>query len=127
MAGPIHIKRVYEPPADEDGLRVLVDRLWPRGVSRESGRIERWAKAAAPSDELRRRVHADPAYPDAPASWEAFVRAYAAELEGGEARAAAEELVDLARAGPLTLLYAARSEVRNNAAALRDWMTGRLD
>lgn len=124
MSGPILIKRVYETPADADGLRVLVDRLWPRGVSRQSGRIDQWAKAAAPSNDLRKQVHADP---DSEGSWTGFVSAYARELESGEAHEAAMELIEMARAGPLTLLYAAKSTERNNASALRDWLLARLD
>lgn len=124
MSTAIFIKRIYEPPADEDGYRVLVDRLWPRGVSRASGRIDQWMKAAAPSNALRRRIHAEP---DPDRRWAEFVQAYAVELEGGETREAALELLEIARAGPLTLLYAARDEVRNNASALRDWLLARLD
>ena len=123
----IHVKRVYDPPADDDGLRVLVDRLWPRGVSRESGRIDRWLKAVAPSNALRMAVHGDPAYPGSDQGWAGFVAAYGAELAAGEAHDAALELIDLARAGPVTLLYAAKSPERNNAEALRDWLAARID
>ncbi len=70
------LKRVYEPPAPADGTRILVDRLWPRGIARDKARIELWLKDIAPSDALRRRFHARPA------DWETFVAAYAAELEG---------------------------------------------
>lgn len=127
MTGPVAIKRVYDPPADADGLRVLVDRLWPRGISKDKGRIDRWLKAAAPSDALRRRVHADPDHATSLESWTAFVAAYARELSAGEAAEAAQELLELAQAGPVTLLYAAKSTERNNASALRDWLLARLD
>src|SRR5204863_9253376 len=70
----IRIKRVYKPPDDEDGVRVLVDRLWPRGLSREKARIDLWLKEIAPSNTLRRRFHGNPA------GWENFKTAYYAEL-----------------------------------------------
>jgi uncharacterized protein YeaO (DUF488 family) len=72
---PLRIKRVYKPPDDEDGARALVDRLWPRGLSRERAQIDLWLKDIAPSDALRRRFHGDPT------GWEAFTTAYSAELE----------------------------------------------
>jgi len=113
------LKRVYEPPAPEDGTRILVDRLWPRGIARDKARIDLWLKDIAPSDALRRRFHARPA------DWQRFVAAYAAELEGAAAQAAACELRDRLRRGPVTLLYAARDEGRNNAVALEAWLEGR--
>ena len=113
------LKRVYEPPAPEDGTRILVDRLWPRGIARDKARIDLWLKDIAPSDALRRRFHARPA------DWEAFVVAYGAELEGAAAQAAARDLEDRLRRGPVTLLYAARDEGRNNAVALEAWLEGR--
>ena len=109
------IKRVYEPPAASDGLRVLVDRLWPRGVSKASGRIDLWAKELAPSDKLRREFHAKPE------RWAEFVKAYAKELEASEAQAAAAGLRSHKK-GTITLLYAAKDEERNNAVALLDWL-----
>ena len=109
------IKRVYEPPAAADGLRVLVDRLWPRGVSKASGRIDLWAKELAPSDKLRREFHAKPE------RWAAFVKAYAKELETPEAQAAAAELRSQKKS-TITLLYAAKDEERNNAIVLLDWL-----
>lgn len=108
------VKRVYQPPSPDDGCRVLVDRLWPRGLSKDKARIDHWLKEVAPSHELRRRVHADPD------SWDEFVAAYAAELGREPARGAAERLQKLAAEGPVTLLFAARDEARNNAVALRD-------
>jgi uncharacterized protein YeaO (DUF488 family) len=71
----LSIKRVYQPPGNEDGVRVLVDRLWPRGLSRERAQIDLWLKEIAPSDALRRRYHGDPA------AWEEFKTAYYAELK----------------------------------------------
>ncbi len=107
------IKRIYDAPADEDGFRVLVDRLWPRGISRETARIDLWMKAVAPSDALRRQFHGNPD------GWEAFLAAYAEELQREPARSAAAELRARLRSGAVTLLYAARDEAHNNAEALR--------
>jgi len=108
------VKRVYEPAAASDGLRVLVDRLWPRGIAKEKARIDLWLKDAAPSDALRRLVHADPT------KWQEFVAAYGRELAQEPAKAAGARLRDCLRSQPVTLLYAARDETRNNAVALKD-------
>ena len=108
-----HVKRVYETPAESDGLRVLVDRLWPRGLAKDKARIDLWLKDIAPSDDLRRRFHG------APEKWREFVAAYAKELNGASARAAAETLCEHAGQTPVTLLYAARDEEHNNAVALK--------
>jgi uncharacterized protein YeaO (DUF488 family) len=110
------IKRVYAPPEESDGFRVLVDRLWPRGIAKEKARIDLWLKDVAPSDDLRRRFHGDPS------KWREFVAAYAVELQEAPGRAAAEALRQHAAEGPVTLLYAARDEAHNNAAALLSLM-----
>jgi uncharacterized protein YeaO (DUF488 family) len=112
----LRIKRVYKPPDDEDGLRVLVDRLWPRGLSREKAQIDRWLKEIAPSDALRRRFHGDPG------SWEDFKTAYYTELEREPAQSAVRDLLDRLTREPLTLLFSARDETRNNAVALKEWL-----
>ena len=112
----LRVKRVYERAEPGDGLRVLVDRLWPRGIAREKARVDLWLKDIAPSDALRRRVHGDP---DA---WDSFVAGYAVELTRPAADAAVRELRGHMTAGPVTLLYAARNEVRNNAVALKSWL-----
>jgi uncharacterized protein YeaO (DUF488 family) len=112
----LRIKRVYDPIRDEDGTRVLVDRLWPRGISREKGGIDLWLKDISPSEALRRRFHAKPA------QWSAFRSAYAAELEQEAAQPAIQELRRRLTRGPVTLLYAARDENRNNAVALKMWL-----
>jgi uncharacterized protein YeaO (DUF488 family) len=109
----LRIKRVYHPPDEEDGVRVLVDRLWPRGLSREKAQIDLWLKEIAPSDALRRRFHGDPG------SWEDFKTAYHAELEREPARSAVRDLLDRLTREPVTLLFAARDETRNNAVALK--------
>jgi uncharacterized protein YeaO (DUF488 family) len=112
----LRVKRVYEPPEAADGLRVLVDRLWPRGLSKDKARVDLWLKDVAPSDALRRRVHAG-AVPGA-----AFARAYAEELEREPARSAALGLMAHIAAETVTLLYAARDQERNNAVVLQAWL-----
>jgi uncharacterized protein YeaO (DUF488 family) len=112
----LRIKRVYKPPDDRDGVRVLVDRLWPRGLSREKARIDLWLKEIAPSDALRRRFHDDPG------GWEDFKTAYYAELEGAPAQSAVRDLLERLTREPVTLLFAARDETRNNAVALKEWI-----
>ncbi|MBV8398575.1 MAG: DUF488 family protein [Acetobacteraceae bacterium] len=112
----LRTKRVYQPPDDEDGARVLVDRLWPRGLSRERAQIDLWLKEIAPSNTLRRRFHGDPG------SWEEFKTAYFAELEREPAQSAVRNLLDRLTREPVTLLFAARDETRNNAVALREWL-----
>jgi uncharacterized protein YeaO (DUF488 family) len=112
----VTIKRVYAPAGDDDGARILVDRLWPRGISHERARIDLWLKDIAPSNALRKRFHAKPE------DWDAFCAAYAVELEGGLARAAALQLREYLAAGTVTLLYGARDERHNNAVALLGWL-----
>ena len=114
------LKRVYAPAAPEDGLRVLVDRLWARGLTKEKAHVDLWLKAVAPSDALRRRLHADPR-PSA-ALWDEFCDAYARELAEEPARAAVRELMEKAAQGPVTLLFAAKDETHNNALALKEWL-----
>ena len=116
---PLRIKRVYDPPDTADGVRVLVDRLWPRGLSREGARIDLWLKEIAPSDALRRQFHRDPA------AWGHFKTAYYAELEEDPAESAVHALLDRLTREPVTLLFAARDETRNNAVALKDWLDER--
>ena len=113
------VKRVYERPGAADGTRILVDRLWPRGIAKDTARIDLWLKDIAPSDALRKRFHAKPD------EWDAFCAAYDAELQGPAAQAAAKDLLDRLRKGPVTLLYAARDERRNNAVALKAWLERR--
>ena len=110
------IKRVYEPPSADDGTRILVDRLWPRGVAKDKAKIDLWLKDIAPSDALRKRFHGRPD------EWEAFRSAYAAELEGEVAQNAAKQLMGLRKRGKVTLVFAARNEDRNNAVALKGWL-----
>ncbi len=110
------LKRVYQPPHPGDGTRVLVDRLWPRGVAKDKARIDLWLKDIAPSDALRKRIHGKPD------DWNAFRAAYFVELESTAAKAAARELLDRLRRSPVTLHYAARNEQNNNAVVLKEWL-----
>lgn len=110
------VKRVYAPADAGDGTRILVDRLWPRGITKDKAGIDLWLKEVAPSHALRQRFHGKPD------DWDAFRAAYAVELEGVVAQAAVKALRDLLRKGPVTLLYAARDEARNNAIALKVWL-----
>lgn len=112
----VKIKRIYEEPDPADGKRVLVDRLWPRGISKERALVDWWLKEIAPSDELRRWFGHDPD------RWEVFRLRYRSELEAN--RAVVEELRSLAAKGPVTLLFAAKDEERNNAVVLRDLFEG---
>lgn len=114
----IQIKRVYEPMAPADGYRVLVDRLWPRGLSKSSLKMDIWMKDISPSNELRKQFHHDPD------RWEEFKKRYEGELE--KQPELIEELLRRARAGRLTLLYAAKDETRNNAMALKNYLEGKL-
>lgn len=110
------IKRIYDAPEAIDGMRVLVDRLWPRGITKEKAALDMWLKDVSPSDALRKRVHGDPD------GWRVFLVDYAAELAREPAASAARQLKEMAAKGPVTLLYAARDETHNNAVALRDWL-----
>jgi uncharacterized protein YeaO (DUF488 family) len=113
----VRIKRVYDPPRPEDGLRVLVDRLWPRGLSKEKAKIDQWLKQIAPSDALRKKFHHDPI------RWNEFRSRYFKELD--RQPDAIKQLKGDARRGPVTLLFAARDVDNNNAAALKEYLTKR--
>ena len=112
LADHVRLKRVYEPPSPEDGVRVLVDRLWPRGVRKADAAVERWMKDIAPSTELRRWFGHDPE------RWQEFRRRYKAELRGRSLEL--DELRELARRRPVTLLFGARDEEHNDAVVLRE-------
>jgi uncharacterized protein YeaO (DUF488 family) len=116
-AGDIRLKRAYEQPAAGDGLRILVDRLWPRGLSKAGAAIDRWEKDIAPSTGLRQWFGHEPA------RWEEFRRRYTGELR--EHAALLAELRELACESPITLVYAARDEAHNDAVVLRDALLGR--
>jgi uncharacterized protein YeaO (DUF488 family) len=115
----ISLKRIYEKPADDDGARVLVDRLWPRGMKKEDAALEAWMKELAPSSELRQWFHAHPQ------QWEKFRKNYLKELGTETALAGLQTLHDLeAQHGRLTLLFASKNEQRNNASVLRELVEG---
>lgn len=114
------LKRVYAPIEAGDGLRVLVDRLWPRGLTKQGASVDLWLRDLAPSDAWRKRLHADFGL------WEEFREAYGQALALGPAAGAVIQLLEAAkRAQIATLLFAARDEARNNAVALRDWLIAR--
>lgn len=108
----VRLKRAYEPRADDDGVRVLVDRLWPRGVSKADAAIELWMKEIAPSTQLRKWFGHDPE------RWDEFRLRYEEELRMNDELL--RQLRSLARKGPVTLVYSAHDEVHNDAAVLRD-------
>lgn len=110
----IHLKRAYEAPGAGDGYRVLVDRLWPRGLRREAAQLDDWLKEVSPSDELRHWFHAHPQ------QWDEFRRRYLSELK--QYREQLRMLAQLARTSPLTLVYASRDEKHNNAVVLRQYL-----
>jgi len=114
LARRIRVKRIYRAARVSDGKRILVDRLWPRGVAKDRARLFAWRQEIAPSDDLRLWFHA---HPD---QWEAFVTRYREELaaNGDLAR----ELAGYAEEGVVTLLYASKDEAHNNAAVLRDYL-----
>lgn len=113
----IRIKRVYEPPSRADGARVLVERLWPRGMRKADLLLDAWMKEVAPSPQLRAWYGHDPE------KWPEFRRRYIAELTRTRAWM---PLIDLAARKPLTLLYSARDEEHNSAVLLRDYLRRRL-
>lgn len=110
----IHLKRAYEKPAPDDGLRILVERLWPRGLTKERAAIDVWLKDVAPSPELRRWFNHDPD------KWDEFQKRYRAELR--ENREAVEALREKIGDGPVTFVYAARDEEHNSARLLKDFL-----
>ncbi|WP_374533924.1 DUF488 domain-containing protein [Phenylobacterium sp.] len=112
---PVKIKRIYEPPAQSDGQRILVDRLWPRGMAKAQACIDLWLKDVAPSADLRRW------FGHKPERWAEFQKRYLAELAGNPAL---EELRRLARGKPTTLLYGAKDEIHNQARVLADRLNG---
>lgn len=116
-ADNVRLKRAYEPAAPADGTRILIDRLWPRGVTKAAAGIEQWAKEVAPSTALRKWFGHDPA------RWQDFRRRYAAELR--ERPDELRLLRDRARREPVTLVYSAHDEAHNDAVVLRGILLGR--
>jgi uncharacterized protein YeaO (DUF488 family) len=113
----IRVKRIYEAPAPDDGARVLVDRVWPRGVGKEEADLALWLKDVAPSTALRKWFGHDPA------RWDEFQARYRRELDADQA--AVDELRGLVKKGRVTLLYGARDTEHNQAVALAAYMQGK--
>ncbi len=110
----IRLKRVYEKPAKEDGLRILVERLWPRGFTKQKAKVDLWLKDIAPSTELRKWFGHDPA------KWEQFRKRYEAELK--RKTDSLKLLRQKAKEGTITLVFAARDEKHNNAVVLKRFL-----
>ncbi|MEU3891695.1 DUF488 family protein [Streptomyces sp. NPDC029041] len=108
----VRVRRVYDPAEPEDGARVLVDRLWPRGLAKDVARVDEWPKALTPSTELRRWYHAGEA------SYDEFAERYEAELSSDEASAALDGVRELAREGDVTLLTASKTPAQSHATVL---------
>lgn len=113
----IGLKRIYDKPSITDGKRVLIDRLWPRGVKKSTANIDLWMKNIAPSDELRQWFNHEPD------KWEAFEKKYRKELEGNKHLL---ELISMVRSTDVTLLYASKDTKRNNAVVLEKIIKERL-
>jgi len=114
----IRVKRVYEPAAQDDGVRVLVDGLWPRGLSKAGAAVDLWLKDIGPSRALRKWFNRDPS------RWSEFVRRYAAELDTLAARSpGVAALAGAVRSGRVTLVFGARDEHHNTAVALHEYLT----
>jgi uncharacterized protein YeaO (DUF488 family) len=118
-ASNVRLKRAYEPPEKTDGTRILVDRLWPRGVSKEAAKLDEWIKEIAPSTELRTWFGHDPR------RWDEFRERYRAEL--AEHTEVLKDLRRRARERPITLVYSARDEIHNDAVVLRNVILGRAE
>jgi uncharacterized protein YeaO (DUF488 family) len=116
----VRIKRAYEPARPADGHRVLVDRLWPRGVSKERAHLDEWLKDIAPSDALRKWFGHDPR------RWDVFRERYLRELRAPRAHELLEGLVARARARTITLVYAAHDELHNDAVVLAEELARRI-
>jgi len=110
----IRIKRIYEPPAKDDGFRILVDRLWPRGLSKDKAKVDLWLKEISPSNELRKW------YGHEPGKWAEFKRRYLEEIKGKKPEF--DLLRQKAKSGTITFLFSSKEEKLNNAAALKEFV-----
>ena len=110
----IQLKRAYEKPADNDGYRVLVDRLWPRGIAKDEARIDEWIKEAAPSDDLRKAFHSEAL------GWGEFRQRYLAELKAQ--RETLRPLAERSQQDKVTLVFSSKDETHNNAVVLKDYL-----
>lgn len=113
----IWIKRAYEPPGKQDGTRVLVDRIWPRGISKQRADIQLWLKDLAPSNQLRKWFHQDPT------RWEEFRERYFSEL--ASKATSLKELCELTGEGRVTLVFGSRDQAHNNAVVLKEYLEHR--
>jgi uncharacterized protein YeaO (DUF488 family) len=116
----IAIKRAYDPPTRAEGTRILVDRLWPRGINKEQLRVKKWMRELGPSDALRKFFGHDPA------RWDEFRKRYLRELKRSEAAGLLAELIEIAREGRLTLVYGAKDEAHNQAVVLKELLDEKL-
>jgi uncharacterized protein YeaO (DUF488 family) len=117
----VKVKRVYEEPGADDGYRILVDRLWPRGIKKSAAHLAAWLKDLAPSEELRRWFSHDPQ------RWPEFNRRYLQELAEPAKAPLIKDLLDRARQGTVTLVFAAKDPERNNAVVMKTFLEDRLD
>ena len=115
----LKVKRVYDPPAKEDGYRILVDRVWPRGFTKEKARVDEWRKDLGPSDALRKWFAHDPD------KWDEFRRRYRTELEKAGKWPDLMRIAERAKKGDVTLVFSARDAEHNQAVALREMALGR--
>jgi len=114
----INLKRVYDNPLPEDGYRILVDRIWPRGISKETAQIDEWLKDIAPSNELRKWFNHDPH------KWNEFKKRYFAELKDNKEQL--EDIYSVAKKHHVTLVYSAKNKDFNNAVALKEYIEKRM-
>lgn len=121
MSRRIGIQRIYDDARDASGKRVLVDRVWPRGISKDEANLDHWYKDIAPSTELRKWFGHDPKL------WAAFKQKYRKELKAQDMRQLLKELADMARSDGLTLFYGARDDEHNHAVVLREVLEEMLE
>jgi len=114
----IKIKRIYDHPSKDDGKRILIDRLWPRGLKKEDAQIDEWIKDIAPSNQLRKWFNHDPK------KWDEFKSRFFTELRGN--REMVEGIINAARKGTVTLLFGSKEERFNNAVALKEYIDARM-
>jgi uncharacterized protein YeaO (DUF488 family) len=114
---PVKIKRIYDPYSKDDGYRILVDRLWPRGIKKAEAHIDKWMKEIAPSTSLRKWFHQEESETD---HWNQFVKSYQAELK--KSNIVEELLLDIESHQTVTLLYAAKNEEHNHALILQQFI-----
>lgn len=115
----LKIKRIYDQPSSADGKRILIDRLWPRGLKKEDARIDEWVKEIAPSNELRKWFNHDPN------KWGEFKKRFFQELQGSQD--IVSDIVSAARKGTVTLLFGSKEERFNNAVALKEYIEARMN